>query len=262
MVQQNLKMRNCTITLPIVKEALQKASRVVFVCEAQRKLYQPSAASQVIYVGVPPPPLIHTKTYGASVGETKPFTFLSIGIVCPRKNQLWAVELFKKFAEGKTNVKLVIVGARHMRKYEVDYLESVKAAIGDDCRIEVHGVTDNVDPYYMMADALLFTSTNEVTPMVLIEAMSYEIPVLSTNVAGIPEIVHPGREGYLVEPGDSTAAIACMELLYKDADLRARMGKAGRRRYDAVFDVDIMVEQYRDLIKEVLSEVEEHCRSI
>ena len=247
MIVQNLKIRNCNLTLEMVKEALKKATQVVFVCEAQQKLYKPSAPSQVIYVGVPPPPLIHTKSYSQRNPEL-PFTFLCIGIICPRKNQIWAVELFKKFKEGKTNVRLVIVGARYIRQYEIDYVNALKKAIGEDPAIEVHDVTENVDAYYQDADVLLFTSTNEVTPMVISEAMSYEIPVITTNIAGIPEMVKHGVEGYLIEPGDSTNAITYMEKLYNDEKLRAKMGKAGKIRFDTTFDVDIMSERYRQVL--------------
>ena len=185
MVETNLKMReNNTMNLATVKQALLKATRVVFVCDAQRQLYEPSGPSKVIFVGVPAPPLNYKAD--RTIASRKIFTFLCIGIVCPRKNQVWAVELFKAFAKDRTDVKLVIVGARETRQYEIDYLNLLKVAIGNDSRIELHPVTENVDPFYQAADVLLFTSTNEVTPMVISEAMSYEIPVITTNIGMIP----------------------------------------------------------------------------
>jgi glycosyltransferase involved in cell wall biosynthesis len=77
-----------------------------------------------------------------------------------------------------------VINDRYTRDYEIRYIEEVKAAIGDDPRIEVIDVTTDVDQYYCNADMLLFTSVNEVTPMVISEAMSYGIPVISTNIAG------------------------------------------------------------------------------
>ena len=54
MIEDNLSMRNIeSLTLQTVKQALCKASMIVFVCEAQRQLYRPTAPSTVIYVGVP-----------------------------------------------------------------------------------------------------------------------------------------------------------------------------------------------------------------
>ena len=56
------------------------------------------------------------------------------------------------------------------RRYEIDYVEKVKAIIDGDARIELHNVTNDVDAFYRMSDALLFTSVNEVTPMVIAES--------------------------------------------------------------------------------------------
>ena len=84
--------------------------------------------------------------------------------------------------------------------------------------------------------------------MVISEAMSYEIPVITTNIAGIPEMVNHGIEGFLVEPGDTPSAISYMEQLYNDQKLRTKMGKAGKKRFDTTFDVDIMVERYRQVL--------------
>ena len=174
MIVQNLALRNMTdLTLATVKLALTKATKVVFVCEAQKQLYNPAASAEVIYVGVPNPicknempKITHQQT---TKGQQKPFTFLYIGIVCPRKNQIWAVELFKEFAKLHKNVRFDIVGARRTRKYEIEYLNKLVEAIDGDPNIFLHDVTDDVDKYYEVADCLLFTSLNEVTPMVISE---------------------------------------------------------------------------------------------
>ncbi len=208
MITDNLRLRNMQgLTLGTVKEALERASTVVCVCESQRQLYQPTAPSSVIFVGVPDPIprlLGHANGNGESIPpseylsafqekerwdgarrkENRVFTFLCLGIICPRKNQLWTVELFKQFAGDKQDVRLVIVGARRTRLYEIEYLEKVQAAAQGDPRIEVLDVTDNVDRCFAMADCLVLTSLNEVTPMVISEAMSWYLPVLSTDIAG------------------------------------------------------------------------------
>ncbi len=172
MIVQNLALRNMTdLTLATVKLALTKATKVVFVCEAQKQLYNPATSAEVIYVGVPNPicknemPMLKHQIKG----QQKPFTFLYIGIVCPRKNQIWAVELFKEFAKLHNNVRFDIVGARRTRKYEIEYLNKLIEAIDGDPKIFLHDVTDDVDKYYEVADCLLFTSLNEVTPMVISE---------------------------------------------------------------------------------------------
>ena len=93
MIRENLRIRNMSgLTVETVKEALQKASCVVFVCEAQRLLYGPATCSAVIYVGVPAPlhQLGHIAQKEGPRRSDSKFTFLCLGIVCPRKNQVWA----------------------------------------------------------------------------------------------------------------------------------------------------------------------------
>lgn len=262
MIVENLAIRNYeNMTLSTVKQALAKASMIVFVCEAQRKLYNPTAPSSVIFVGVPDPLPRHITSNSVKSllpatisecdlqsGDPGVFTFLCLGIVCPRKNQLWTVQLFKEFAKDKPNARLRIVGARYTRVYEIEYLEEVKAAIDGDPRIELLDVTDNVDPHYQSADALILTSLNEVTPMVISEAMSWSIPVLSTNIAGIKEMFTDGQEGYLFAPGDTKKALAGMETVYADLKLRQKMAVKARVRFESTFDLDLMVESYRQLM--------------
>jgi len=265
MIVENLKMRNYeNMTLDTVKQALVKASMIVFVCEAQRKLYAPTAPSSVIFVGVPDPLPRHIASTSTKslIPATKSevdlmtrdpevFTFLCLGIICPRKNQLWTVQLFKEFAKDKPNARLKVVGARYTRVYEIEYLEEVRREIGDDSRIELLDVTDNVDPYYQVADALILTSLNEVTPMVISEAMSWSIPVLSTNIAGIGEMFTDGQEGFLFSPGDTQKALFGMESVYANKSLRQKMAVKARVRFETTFELDLMVDSYRQLMIKV-----------
>ena len=168
----------------VVDHALATCSCVVSVCEAQRQLYKPTNG-QVVFVGVPQP----APAWRAGApprSSPRQLTLLCLGIVCPRKNQLMAAEVFKEWAGSRKDVRLLIVGARYIRKYELEYVEKVKAVVGNDTRIEVHDVTSDVDAFYRQSDLLLFCSLNEVTPMVIAESMMRSIPVLTTNIAGIP----------------------------------------------------------------------------
>ena len=74
-------------------------------------------------------------------------------------------------------------------------------------------------------------------PTVLLEAMASGVPVVSTALSGIPEIVVDGETGYLVEPGDAVALAGAMEKLLREPDTSARLGRAGRRRAEELFDL-------------------------
>merc|ERR1719198_935024 len=128
---------------------------------------------------------------------------------------------------------MIVVGARYIRQYEIDYVDKVKAIIGSDPRIELHDVTNDVDKYYRQSDAMLFTSLNEVTPMVIAEAMMRGLPVVTTDIAGIPEMFVHGTHGFALPPDDPKPFVAALaELGATDANgqrRRLQMGAAARK---------------------------------
>lgn len=83
--------------------------------------------------------------------------------------------------------------------------------------------------------ALVLPSFAEGVPVVLMEAMASGLPVIATRIAGIPELVEEGRSGLLVPPGDAEALAEAIRRVLSDADLRDRMGAAGRERVLADF---------------------------
>ena len=86
------------------------------------------------------------------------------------------------------------------------------------------------------------------------EYLAAGLPIVSTPVAGIPEAVVDGETGYLVEPGDRAALADRLARLAADPHLRARMGAAGRRRAELLFDAEGLVTQLRSLWQAVLVE--------
>jgi glycosyltransferase involved in cell wall biosynthesis len=82
------------------------------------------------------------------------------------------------------------------------------------------------------ADVLVLPSTFEPFGIVLLEAMASGLPVVASNVGGIPEIVRDGETGFLVPPRRPSELAAALERLRSDPSLGRRMGAAGRRRVE------------------------------
>jgi glycosyltransferase involved in cell wall biosynthesis len=81
------------------------------------------------------------------------------------------------------------------------------------------------------ADVFLLPSYGEGQPLSILEAMAAGLPVVSTTVGSIAEVIEDGANGFLIQPGDVSALARAMIELGEDADLRLRMGK--RNRQDA-----------------------------
>ncbi len=104
-------------------------------------------------------------------------------------------------------------------------------------RIAWHGAQSRGFIFDLLRRADLFVLPSRLTasgdrdglPNVLMEAQAFGVPVLSTNVSGIPELVTHGETGLLVEQRDTAALAEALKLLVGDAGLRARIGEAGAR---------------------------------
>jgi glycosyltransferase involved in cell wall biosynthesis len=90
---------------------------------------------------------------------------------------------------------------------------------------------------------------SDVFPTVIIEAMATARPVVSTRLAGIPELVVHGETGLLVAPGDTTALVPALEQLIRDPELRSSYGRAGRARIEQHFRIDQTVAPLVELFE-------------
>jgi glycosyltransferase involved in cell wall biosynthesis len=116
------------------------------------------------------------------------------------------------------------------------------------------GYQRDVAPYYSMFDALVLPSANEGTPVVAIEALAANRPVVATRVGGVPDVITDGEDGFLVGVGDVRGIADALARLARDPELRRRMGERGRAlvvpRYRVERLVDDMDELYRELLTE------------
>jgi glycosyltransferase involved in cell wall biosynthesis len=89
--------------------------------------------------------------------------------------------------------------------------------------------------------------SRDVTPNALVEAMAMELPVVSTPIGAIPEIVDDGINGLLIPPNDDNALADAIEMLVRDSDLRRRIGIAARKKIENRFDIDKNMARYAAL---------------
>jgi len=115
-----------------------------------------------------------------------------------------------------------------------------------DC-VEFLGAVVQPDDILRRADLLLSTSERESFGLTIAEAMACEVPVVATNVGGVPEVLEDGISGRLVPLGCvQSMAEAAIEIL-RDPQKAQAMGQAGRKRILERFDQEKIVQQYEDL---------------
>ncbi|HSG48435.1 MAG TPA: glycosyltransferase [Longimicrobiales bacterium] len=143
--------------------------------------------------------------------------------------------------------RLVMVGDGPMRPE----LEAAAARGGLAHRIHFPGVVAGAGLHLKAFDAVILSSWTEGTPIVLLEAMAAEVPVVSTAVGGIPDVVSEA-EAHLVPAGDASGLARALEEVLADApDARRRAG-AARRRLERDLSVDDFARRYGEVYRTCL----------
>lgn len=151
--------------------------------------------------------------------------FLFLGLVGKNKGVWDMLETMRHHkARFAGRVQLIIGGngetellCQRIKEYSLEGLVSFEGWVAGEKKARL--LTE--------ADAFVLPSYIEGVPISLLEAMSYGLPVVTTGVGGIPNIVSNGVNGYMINPGDTAAFADCMDKLAGDAELRKKMGEAG-----------------------------------
>jgi glycosyltransferase involved in cell wall biosynthesis len=100
-------------------------------------------------------------------------------------------------------------------------------------------------------DVAVLSSDYEGSPLSVMEYMAAGLPVVSTRVGGVPELVEDGREGLLVPPRDPAALADAIGRLLRDPAEAERLGANGRERQRREFSLDAMVRRIEELYEEL-----------
>ncbi len=163
------------------------------------------------------------------------FQLLYVGRMVPVKGQSVLLEAVATLRSEGLDVRATFVGDGPRR----EALAGRAADMGLDGAVEVPGAVgqDEIRGYYEAADAFVLPSFAEGVPVVLMEAMALELPVVSTQVAGVSELVDDGVNGFVVPPGRADLLADAIRRLATDPELAREMGRRGREKVAAEFDI-------------------------
>jgi len=174
--------------------------------------------------------------------STSPVELLFVGRLSPVKGLEYLLSAFADLQSGPLDVHLTIVGDGENQDEYLDRAER----LGIEDAVTWTGWVDDVTQYYERADVLVLPSISEGQPSVLLEAQACGVPVVATDVGGVPELV---EAGHVVPPRDPDALRrAVSDLVDTDSG-----GLAARSRAHVVdnFSEESMVENYLDLFSEL-----------
>jgi colanic acid/amylovoran biosynthesis glycosyltransferase len=152
-----------------------------------------------------------------------------VGRICEQKGQLLLIEAVAALKRRGTQVSVVLVGDGELRKDAERRIEDL--GVQELVTITGWASSEQVREHLLSARALVLPSFAEGLPVVIMEALALERPVLSTYVAGIPELVEDGVSGWLVPAGSVEALTDALERVHNtpESELQ-RLGAEGRRR--------------------------------
>jgi glycosyltransferase involved in cell wall biosynthesis len=152
--------------------------------------------------------------------------FLFLGRIGARKGAFDLLQAFATLPEAvRARARLVFAGDG-----EVEALREQAAPFGD--QVEVNGWIDATQRNVLLdaSDVFALPSHAEGVPMAMLEAMAYGLPVITTRVGGIPDLIEDRTQGLMIEPGNVAAIRDAMQVLIEDESLRLRLGRDARAR--------------------------------
>ena len=173
-----------------------------------------------------------------------------VGRLVEQKGYHWLIEAAPRILQAVPDAHFVAIGEGDLRA-ELEQ-QTARAGIAD--RFHWLGFRNDVTELLPDLNALAMPSEYEGLPIVLLEAMACEVPVVAHAVDGIPEAVTNGVEGFLIPRGDVAQLENRLISVLQDRDMARRMGQAGRMRVLRDFTVDRMAQRYAALYHQVLSE--------
>jgi glycosyltransferase involved in cell wall biosynthesis len=179
--------------------------------------------------------------------------FTCVAGLRPQKNHRLLLQAFAQAAPQLPDALLLLVGPPD--RLDPAYAESLKALaqeLGLGQRVRFLGSRADVPDILRASDVFVLSSDYEGNPLSVLEAMAAGLPVVSTAVGGVPELVQHGATGLLVPAGDAHALAEAMAQLGCNAPLRAAMGNAAWQTALQRFDVRVMSRAYAALYQQLL----------
>jgi len=219
-----------------------KISRSAFVVAissfGRSQLYLRTAAAiwpkiRVVHCGLEPS--FYSGSTSTQIADSR---LVCVGRLCEAKGQLLLVDAIAQLKQRGVRVDLILAGDGPMRTE----IENMVREFGLQDRVQITGwiSSDRVREEILAARALVLPSFAEGLPVVIMEALALRRPVITTYIAGIPELVKAGENGWLIPAGSICALTAAMEdCLSRSSDEIERMGDAGRRMVIERHSIDI-----------------------
>lgn len=184
--------------------------------------------------------------------ENGEFVYLFVGRIVKDKGIHELVAAFTELRKKNQNIRLLLVGSFEPELDPID--PQTEHTLRTDPSIVLVDFQQDVRPYYLMSDVLVFPSYREGFPNVPMQAGSMDLPSIVTNINGCNEIVESGKNGIIIPVKDAASLAEAMNELYENKSLYNSMKGQARKmivdRYEQNTIWQLLLQEYNDQLKQ------------
>lgn len=172
-------------------------------------------------------------------GHRNNTTVIFLSNLVPTKGPMEFLKMAKVVSERESSVRFVLAGQHTYRDFSQELMEYVERQNLQDI-VEFRGAVfgETKEKLFQDAHLMVFPTYKETFGLVNIEAMQWGLPVISSDVGAIPDIIQDGINGFIVDPHNITQIANRVLQLIRNPDLRQSMGQAGRKLYEENYSLD------------------------
>ena len=126
--------------------------------------------------------------------------------------------------------------------------------LGIEENVKFCGFVDNVGAYLAVTDVFVFPSFQEGFPNSVLEAMCCGLPVVSTKIGGVTDVIRNGENGLLVESGNVNELAHALKRLISDTEYASHLGKNALKTVRESYDLDVIADKYVALYERLMRE--------
>ena len=184
--------------------------------------------------------------------SSKAFTVGMVSRITPLKGHAYFIKAISLLNRKVPNLKVIIVGSAPKVKYKED-LDLLVRRLGLTRTIEFAGAQEDVSSVMRQLDCLVCaTTTPEAFGRSIVEAQASGVPVVSTRVGGVVDIIEEGKTGLFCDAEDARDMADNIFKIYQDKHLAGELAIQGRRRVEENFNLDLMMTKTIGVYEEAL----------
>lgn len=233
----------------LVENVFNKCDKLIVLSDEWKQVFEQFINSNKIVV-IENYSILHDENRNKK--DSRQIKILFLGFLSKAKGCYDIPLIVKNVVEEFSNVEFILAGDGN--PVEVSHIKSLIELNHLQKYISLPGWIrdEKKEKALSEADIFMLPSYGEAMPMSILEAMGYGLPVISSNVGGIPQLIQQNVNGMMCDPGDIEGFTGALKTLLKDKDLMKTMGNNSLKIIEQRYSLDLHIQKISDLYEHLL----------